>query len=879
MTIRWKLLIGVASLLAGLDLLLLALGQWYFLPTYVDLEQQLARENLERGASVYRENLAGLFRSVQDWAVWDDAYRFMQEGDPRFITSNLIDNSFTALRLNVILFLDEQGELVAGQGFDLTQGKFRPMPAGLLAEIDREKAFWSFRDASQSLKGLLILPEGPLLLAAHAILPGDGSGSARGALLMGRFLDREELARLAERCGLQLDFAAAEPTALRPEQEGWISGSVEVRLWPLDGVRLQGLYLLRDVYGGPALGLTAVLPRSVYNKGRQTIVYFNVWLLGVSLLAGVVLYLVWDRLLASRERQRESEQLFRHIFQESTDGFFLCDEQGRVMDVNRRAWTRLGYRPEELLQLSWEDIGTTLPLSKLLTAMESGSGQVELMVRCRDCSSFPAHIGISRVKSNGRCYFFILMRDLSEQREAERMLRENQTRLDFLAYHDVLTGLPNRLQAFERLAQALDRARRQGTMVALLLLDLDLFKNINDALGHDTGDEILVEVGRRLEKIVRESDFVARFGGDEFLVVVEGITDLPAARAVAHKVLVSIAEPFSVGEQHFYLTGSLGISLYPRHAPDAQSLLKCVDTAMYQAKEQGRNSFQFYTPLMHADLNSRLALENDLRQALEAGQLSVHYQPQYDLQTGQLIGLESLVRWQHPERGLLMPRQFIQVAEESGLIVRLGEEILRQACRQSMQWQAQGLPPLPVAVNISARQFSQPVFVDTVVKILEETALPPHLLELELTESMLMQSVTSTVELLGALRRIGVRLAIDDFGTGYSSLNYLKRFPFSRLKIDQSFVSNLVSDANDAAIVAAIIALGRSLRMEVLAEGIETVEQLEIVRRLGCRQGQGYLFARPLDAAATEALLLQVRAGRGLVMALLTDTEPSSRNP
>jgi len=879
MTIRWKLLIGVVSLLVGLDLLLLALGQWYFLPTYVDLEQQLARENLERGATSYRENLAGIFRPVQDWAVWDDAYRYMQERDPRFTASNLIDNSFAALRLNVILFLDEQGQPVAGRGFDLTQGELRPIPAGLLAEIGRDNTFWSFRDASQSLQGLLMLPEGPLLLAAHAILPGDGSGPARGALLMGRFLDREELARLAERCGLQLDFSPAEPADFRPEQEVWISGFVEVRLRPLDGARLQGHYLLRDVYGAPALGVTALLPRSVYNKGRQTIVYFNVWLLGVSLLAGVVLYLVWARLLASRERQRESEQLFRHIFQESTDGFFLCDEQGRVVDVNRRAWTRLGYRPEELLQLSWEDVGTTLPLSKLLTAMESGSGQVELMVRCRDRSSFPAQIGISRFKSNGRCYFFILMRDLSEQREAERMLQENQTRLDFLAYHDVLTGLPNRVQAFERLGQSLDRARQRGTMVALLLLDLDLFKNINDALGHNAGDEILVEVGRRLEKIIRESDFVARFGGDEFLVVVEGTTDLAAARAVAHKILVSIAEPFNVGEQHFYLTGSLGISLYPRHAADAQSLLKCVDTAMYQAKEQGRNSFQFYTPLMHADLNSRLALESDLRKALEAGQLCVHYQPQYDLQTGQLIGLESLVRWQHPERGLLMPRQFIQVAEESGLIVRLGEEVLRRACRQSMLWQAQGLPALPLAVNISARQFSQAVFVDTVVKILEETALPPHLLELELTESMLMQSVTSTVELLGALRRIGVRLAIDDFGTGYSSLNYLKRFPFSRLKIDQSFVSNLVNNANDAAIVAAIIALGSSLQMEVLAEGIETVEQLAVLRRLGCRQGQGYLFARPLDAAAAEALLRQERAGQGLVMALLADTEPSPQNP
>jgi diguanylate cyclase (GGDEF)-like protein len=400
----------------------------------------------------------------------------------------------------------------------------------------------------------------------------------------------------------------------------------------------------------------------------------------------------------------------------------------------------------------------------------------------------------------------------------------------------------------DRIQYAMSKAQRSASKVALLFLDLDRFKNINDSLGHAVGDEVLREVANRLSDNVREVDTVARLGGDEFLVIVEDLKDVLGAATLAQKIQSARTEPICIEGHEFTATTSIGISTYPNDAVDSEGLLKCADVAMYRAKELGRNNYQFYTPDMNARTHELLLLETDLRKALEQAQLILHYQPQLDLATGRLIGMEALVRWQHPEKGLIPPAEFISLAEETGLIVPLGEWVLKTACAQNKEWQERGFTPLRMAVNVSARQFRQSGLTDTVNGILTETGLEPEWLELEITESTVMKNINSAIMTMNNLHRQGVKLAIDDFGTGYSSLSYLKRFPVSRLKIDRSFITDIATNANDSSIAKSIIALANTMNMEVLAEGIETTEQLQLLQEMGSQYGQGFLFSQPTTA-------------------------------
>ncbi|SHJ84335.1 PAS domain S-box-containing protein/diguanylate cyclase (GGDEF) domain-containing protein [Malonomonas rubra DSM 5091] len=446
-------------------------------------------------------------------------------------------------------------------------------------------------------------------------------------------------------------------------------------------------------------------------------------------------------------------------------------------------------------------------------------------------------------------------RDITDRLSMEKDIAERDDQLEFLTHHDPLTNLPNRLRANDRLRHAMDKSRRSATQIALLFLDLDRFKNFNDSLGHASGDEILCEVAERLRKQVRESDTIARLGGDEFLVILEELKDAVGAATLAQKIQGALTEPIRIGGQDLPLTVSIGISTYPGDASNAEELLKCAEVAMYRAKEQGRNSYQFYTPDMNAHSHERLLLEADLRKALEQNQLVLHYQPQYELASGRVVGVEALVRWQHPEKGLISPNDFIPLAEETGLIVPLGEWVLKTACQQAVSWQSGGLIDLKIAVNVSARQFRQSGFLDSVNRILNETGLPPRWLELEITESTVMKNVSGTIKIMNQLHRQGISLAIDDFGTGYSSLSYLKRFPLSKLKIDSSFIADITHSANDLSIAKSIVALAETMQMDVLAEGVERQEQQELLQKMGCGYGQGFLFSRPLPATELEPFL------------------------
>lgn len=432
--------------------------------------------------------------------------------------------------------------------------------------------------------------------------------------------------------------------------------------------------------------------------------------------------------------------------------------------------------------------------------------------------------------------------------------QQTEQRVWHMAHHDALTGLPNRVLLHDRLEQAIAHAEREGHRVAVMLLDLDRFKSINDTLGHAVGDEFLKHVAERLRAAVRAVDSVCRLGGDEFVVVMQGLGSTDHAVIVAEKIIHALDPMVKIGSHSLRATPSIGISVYPDDGADVFTLMKNADTAMYHAKSEGRNNFQFFTPAMNEAAAHFFGLEQRLRAGLEGKQFLLHYQPLVDLKQRAVCGMEALARWNDPEQGMISPLEFIPVAEETGLILPLGEWVLFEALRQNREWQEAGRPMIPVSVNLSPRQFRQKNLVETVRNILAETGQPPRLLELEITESTLMHDADETLAKLEELAAMGIRLAIDDFGTGYSSLSYLKRFPVHKLKIDRSFVCDADKDWDDAAIVAAIINLSRSLDLETLAEGVETEGQLELLVNFGCEKFQGYYFSRPLPPAEADRL-------------------------
>lgn len=428
-------------------------------------------------------------------------------------------------------------------------------------------------------------------------------------------------------------------------------------------------------------------------------------------------------------------------------------------------------------------------------------------------------------------------------------------KMSYLAEHDSLTDLPNRVVLGDRLQQAMAMARRVEKNLAVFFLDLDRFKHVNDSLGHAIGDRLLQSVAQRLLRCVRASDTVSRQGGDEFVILLPGLVHAEQAAVTAEKVLASLRAVHRIDHHELHISASIGIVTYPADGTTAETLLKNADCAMYQAKESGRDNYQFFMPEMNARALERQVLEHGLRRALACEEFVLHYQPKINLATGVIIGVEALIRWNHPERGLVPPVNFIPIAEECGLIVPIGRWVLREACRQARAWQDAGIPPLRMAINTSAVELRSKGFVDSVGNTLAETGLEASCVELELTETFLMQDSKSTAVVLHALKNLGVHLALDDFGTGYSSLSYLKRFPIDTLKIDQSFVRDLATDASDASIVCAVISMGKSLNMHVVAEGVETPEQLAFLRKQVCPEGQGYFFSRPVVASEMTRLL------------------------
>ena len=574
-----------------------------------------------------------------------------------------------------------------------------------------------------------------------------------------------------------------------------------------------------------------------------------------------ILMFVSRHIASALERKRSAEALrdaneFRErVLESATNAIFALDRTGRFTMVNRRACEISGYAADELVGMPADRV---IPPARRREARRqfrraarerAPVSLVETDLLRPDGSVVPVTFSLAPLVKDRRVIGLAgSAEDITERKRA-------QERIEHLAYHDALTGLPNHVLLKDRLDIAMSRARHDGRSIAVLFLDLDRFKVVNDSLGHAIGDRLLQRVGERLSSMVREGDTVARLGGDEFVVVLSDLTRIEDAVRLGEKIVAGLRLPFRMDQEELFVTTSLGISVYPSDGRSGEALIKNADTAMYRAKEEGRDNYQLFTPVLNARSMNRLTLETGLRRALEKGELVLHYQPILDLSTSAIVGMEALVRWQHPDRGLVAPSEFIPLAEETGLIVPLGAWVLQAACAQAKEWENAGLKPPLVAINFSTRQLQIATLPGDVGRVLKETGLAPDRLEVEITESVAMSHSDDVLTVLYSLRHLGVHISMDDFGTGYSSLGMLKRLPIDTLKLDRSFLRDIETSVDDAAISRAVIVLAHGMKLKVTAEGVENARQLSFLRRHRCDQGQGYFFSPPVPAEEFEQIL------------------------
>ncbi len=568
-------------------------------------------------------------------------------------------------------------------------------------------------------------------------------------------------------------------------------------------------------------------------------------ILVLSLAGSIVDQRLATRAAREAARLRASETRFRQLAEVTFEGIAIHAE-GRVLDVNRAMTRLLGHAPEEIIGFPVLNFVAPTHHEEVRRAAATPHQPREIALLHADGSVVDVEILAETIEHDGRPARVVAVRDLRERKQAEERLRH-------MAHHDLLTQLPNRALFNDRLDQALAQAERDGGAVAVLCLDLDRFKAVNDLLGHHGGDALLQQVAQRLLRAANDQDTVARFSGDEFVVLQTRIAQPAGAEAAAKRMVAALGAPFDLDGQPVLIGTSIGIALYPQDARAGEDLLRNADTALYRAKADGRGTYRFFEAEMDARLQERRRLERDLQQALLGNQLAVHFQPLGDCSTQAIVGFEALVRWNHPERGQVAPSDFIPMAEETGLIVPLGEWVLREACREAVRWP----DSIRVAVNLSPVQFRHADLAERVIAILKDTGLPPERLELEVTEGVLIDDSARALSTLKALKQAGIRISLDDFGTGYSSLSYLQSFPFDKIKIDRSFIGNMPTNEDSRSIVRAIIALARSLRITVTAEGVETEEQLRLLRSEDCNQVQGYLLGRPAPAGDVSARLAE----------------------
>jgi diguanylate cyclase (GGDEF)-like protein/PAS domain S-box-containing protein len=1033
-TLRTKTLLIILAVTVGLLVALVIPLYTIILNSFVQLEDSTVRTDVSRGLSALDAKMDTMAGTALNWSASDETYDYARYHNPSYLTIDLPESIFDSLRINVFALYDTSGKLILGRAYDYENDRTLEFPEYFQCPNNSCSKLLAQSDPAGSLKGLVQLPQGPMMIVSLPVVNSKQQGPIRGTLLMGRFLSQSEIDRLSKTTSLNLTFQSVQQY-----NASTLAGTVDTRpggngattgVRPIDEQIIVGSTVLNDVNGQPLLVMSVTSSRAIYDQGKNSVIFFILALLTTGLVFSVLNVALFERVVLSRlsrlsarvvqigaegdpsarvsvkgndelsrladsingtlaalERShhahRDSEANYRVVVEQTNEAIFLVDAiSGQLVEANAAFRDLLGYELDDVPTLSIGEVVAVgsktldLMLTRILSTKRlivdevrlrrNDGTQVEVAVNASyiereagDVLCFVAHdlterkraeeeramhlseerfrslvqnaadiisivnpdgtiryqspsveniLGYSADNMVGTSIFSYLHPDdaemvhhslsllFTEPSNAQRALlrarhvdgtwrhleaiganllhdpnvnglllnirditerKELEDRLTHQAFHDPLTGLPNRMFFNNRLQIAVDTARRRDTNIAVVFLDLDNFKLINDSLGHPAGDKLLVEVGQRLRAAVRLTDTVARFGGDEFTFLFESdVTEESVIQAV-ERVQATLAETLTVDGHDLSVAASIGVVVSTPEVLYPEELLRSADIALYRAKRNGKSRYAIYHSHMNVDAMSRLQLEIDLRRAIERNELFLYYQPLVELTTGKVTGVEALMRWRHPERGIIVPNDFIPIAEENGMIMQIGQWALEEACQQVRVWQTDPAitPTLTVSVNVSARQFQEPELVDIVTRVLRESNLEPRFLKLEITESIGMDDSEMTLVLLKKLKELGVGIALDDFGMGHSALSYLKRFPIDTLKLDRLFVSGLPDNKEDRAIVLAAVGVARAMGLDITAEGVETKEQIQILYSLGCDHGQGFYFARPMPAFAMETYL------------------------
>ena len=816
-----KILITIVSTFAGLVLLLWFVSNSVFLGSFENIEKAGAIRNVDRALSALEAETRALAALNVDWASWDETYAYMNDRNIGYVRSTLNDETLAKQRLNVVIYLNASGKIIYKKGLDLMTGREAAVPEGVLAHLRPGMNLLRHDTEDSGHEGIITLNEGLMLVVSHPVLTSEGKGPMRGSLVMGRSFDTAEVDLLAKTVHMDLSISTDDlrhwPLKDAEPAYGIALGASahdhDVSLLRLSDDWLDGIGLVRDIYGTPAFALKVRMPRAIVKQGRASISYFIAYMIAGALMAALATMItirtnIIKRLVALG------------------DGL---GDVGRTGNLAKR------------VSISGNDELTALSsgVNRMLGDLESlEGGRKAAEERLRAAHDELEHRVHERTQDLVAANIS-LKDEIAERRRMEGLIKD-------MAYHDYLTGLPNRQLLMDRLEQAISRGNWRPTIIGVMFMDIDRFKTVNDTLGHTHGDELIRVLSKRVLESLRDGDTVARIGGDEFTILLQDLGRVEDISLVAEKILAAVRLPVSIGGHDLHVTASAGIALHPADGTDAVALLRNADVAMYHAKSKGGDSFAMYDPAMSAKAMEMLTIGNRLRSAIANDEFVLYYQPQIDMKTGIVTGSEALIRWMDPEKGLVGPSSFIPLAEEAGLIVSIDDWTFSRACAQTKKMQDAGFPEMEISVNVSARAFSDKGFVKKVASVLEVSGLPAGSLILEITESILMQNIIEGAEVMKRLRALGVRFSIDDFGTGYSSLGYLKGLPISQIKIDRSFVMDIPADNDDMLIVSAIVSLAQSLRLEVVAEGVETSEQREYLEGLKCDKMQGFLFSKPL---------------------------------
>jgi diguanylate cyclase (GGDEF)-like protein/PAS domain S-box-containing protein len=839
-------------------------SQRAWLTNVTDIESRdvdMQSQQLQRG---FATELDDLYAAMGDYAIWSETAEFARGNRPDFFEKSLNAGALVRLDVDTFLVLDRNLETRASLALDAAAAQEYEIPPDpeLLAVIKQAATTGQLTAVTDTVHGIVQRARGPALFAVRPIFDSSGAGQPQGWIAFARAFTPavvERMGRFSPWPVTGFPVANLDRSGVPDDVRDWVRNSplTASLLTRVAGrSHVNGYLVLRDQLGTPIWLIALEIPRSAYAQATRTTLYQTI-LLGL-LVGG---FMIVAMLLIARSRRLNADRLslesrYRAIIEQAQDGLLVADARtGEIVDANPAVQEQLGFTLDELRGRSVLSVlrgpnDSQDPVIATLARVEPSRG-IELVQWLKDGRQMDVEVSCVPIESRDRRLVSYLMRDLSERKKAQTQLIANQQRLDKLANHDHLTGLPNRLFLQAHLPEAIARCQESGQMLAVLFLDLDRFKHINDSRGHEVGDKLLQEIAKRVRAAVRPADIVVRMGGDEFVVVLHKVNLPDEVGIAATRINEVLSAPVMIDGRALVATVSIGVSLFPRDGASMGELLKHSDTAMYQAKDLGRNNFQVFSPQMDRSLKERVAIESSLRVGLKLNQFDVHYQPIIDIHSRRVAGLEALLRWKHPTQGFISPERFIEVAEETGLIIPIGQFVLDRIGSDITKWREQGAHLVPVSMNVSAVQLERTKLRELIQQAMTKNRIGPQLIQLELTEGSLFEKRTGEFreDALATLRDLGVKIAIDDFGTGYSSLSYLKRWRVDSLKIDRSFVRDIATDPSDHAIVSAIVAMARSLNIQVVAEGIETWQQLEILRNMGCSLAQGFLFAKPCMAS------------------------------